>query len=112
MNSNFLYIVLLFALLIINSISFTVGTLCFEEIWKRKRINPKAIKLHRIFWIFLMFLMGITWGMYIIYPEKFYNNEFVQKCLYIFTIGMVVYGVIGFVFKSYTIKNKSYRQQL
>ncbi len=108
MNSNFLYIVLLSVLLIINSISFTVGVFCFEDIWKRKRMNPKAIKLHRILWIFFMFLMGISFGMYIVYPEKFYYNKFVQKCLYIFTIGMVVYGILGFVFKSYIIK-KSYR---
>ncbi len=77
MNSNFLYIILLFVLLMINSISFTVGTFCFEDMWKRKRINSKAIKLHRTFWIFFLFLMGISFGMYIIYPENYYNNKFV-----------------------------------
>jgi hypothetical protein len=109
MNFQFLYgRILLFILLVVSSVSFTVGVLSFENIWKRKHIGAKAIKLHRIFWIFFMFLMGITYGIYIIYPEKFYYNDLMQKCLYIFTIGMVTYGILGFTLRTHIAKKSHY----
>ncbi len=91
--------IILFILLVITSIFFTVGSLSFESIWRRKHINFKLIKLHRLFWVFFMFLMGVVYGIYIIYPKEFYYNELVKKCLYLFTVGTIVYGIIGLTLK-------------
>jgi len=91
--------ILLFILLIITSTFFTIGTLSFESIWRHKCVDSKAIKFHRLLWIFFMFLIGVMYGIYIIYPEKFYSNELVKKCLYLFTAGTIVYGIIGFILK-------------
>jgi len=109
MDFQFLYEeILLLILLVMSSIFFTIGVFSFEKIWKRKHIGTKAIKFHRIFWIFFMFLMGITYGVYIVYPEKFYHNDIVQKSLYMFTIGMVVYGILGFTLKMHVTKKSHY----
>lgn len=103
MNSQFLFVeAILLIMLITSSVAFTVGVFSFENIWKkRKSVGAKVIKLHRVFWIIFIFLMGVSYGIYIIYPEEFYHNELVQKCLYVSVVGTVIYGVIGLTLRLY-----------